>query len=175
MKFFASIVLGLLLLMFASSDVFAQNKKMTIILLRHAEKDLSDGGAENPDPVLSAEGRQRAERLVETIKKYKPRAIYSSNYRRTRTTVTPLADKTVRGYRLPIQLYDHRKLDEFVSRLLASNARTIVVAGHNTTTPALANLLVKQNKYKPLDESEYNKIWIIEIKKGKAKDKVIEY
>jgi phosphohistidine phosphatase SixA len=175
MKFFASIVLGLLLLMFASSDVFAQNKKLTIILLRHAEKDLSDGGAENPDPVLSAEGRQRAERLVETIKKYKPRAIYSSNYRRTRTTVTPLADKTVRGYRLPIQLYDHRKLDEFVSRLLASNARTIVVAGHNTTTPALANLLVKQNKYKPLDESEYNKIWIIEIKKGKAKDKVIEY
>ena len=174
MKIIISFLLALLLLSFAGG-VFAQNKKMTIILLRHAEKDLSDGGAENPDPVLSAEGRQRAERLVEIIKKYKPRAIYSSNFKRTRTTVTPLADKTVRGYRLPIQLYNHRQLDEFVNRLMASNARTIVVAGHNTTTPALANLLIKENKYKALDESEYNKIWIIELKKGKAKYKVIEY
>lgn len=174
MKIIVSLFLGLFLFTFAAGDLFAQNKKLTIILLRHAEKDLSDG-AENPDPVLSAEGKQRAERLVKTIKKYKPRAIYSSNYQRTRATVTPLAEKTIRGYRLQIQLYDHRKLDEFVNRLLASNAKTIVVAGHNTTTPALANLLVKQNKYKALDESEYNKIWIIEIKKGKVKAKVIEY
>jgi broad specificity phosphatase PhoE len=155
----------------ATGDVSAQNKKLTIILLRHAEKDFSDGGAENPDPVLSEEGRQRAERLVETIKKYKPRAIYSSNFKRTRSTVTPLADKTVRGYRLPIQLYNHRNLNEFVERLLASNAKTIVVAGHNTTTPALANLLIKQDKYKPLAETEYDKIWIIEIKKARRKTK----
>ena len=175
MKIFVFLFLSLFLLTFAGSDVFAQNKKMTIILFRHAEKDFSDGGAENPDPVLSAEGRQRAERLIKTIKKYKPRAIYSSNYKRTRATVTPLAEKTVRGYRLPIQLYEHRKLDEFVKLLLASNAKTIVVAGHNTTTPALANLLVKENKYKPLGESEYDKIWIIEIKKGKVKDKIIVY
>lgn len=175
MKIILSFLFALFLLISASGDAFAQDKKLTIILLRHAEKDFSDGGAENPDPVLSAEGRQRAERLVETIKKYKPRAIYSSNFKRTRSTVTPLADKTVRGYRLPIQLYDHRKLDEFVSRLLASNARTIVVAGHNTTTPALANLLIKQDKYKPLAENEYDKIWVIEIKKGKAKDKIIVY
>jgi len=174
MKIFVSLFLGLCLLSFADSDVSAQNKKMTIILLRHAEKDLS-GGAENPDPMLSAEGRERAGRLVKTIKKYKPRAIYSSNYKRTQATVTPLAEKTISGYRLPIQFYDHRKLDEFVNRLLSSNAKTIVVAGHNTTTPALANLLVKQNKYKALDESEYDKIWIIEIKKGKAKDKIIVY
>jgi hypothetical protein len=76
---------------------------------------------------------------------------------------------------LPIQLYNHRNLNEFVERLLASNAKTIVVAGHNTTTPALANLLIKQDKYKPLAETEYDKIWIIEIKKGKAKDKITVY
>jgi 2,3-bisphosphoglycerate-dependent phosphoglycerate mutase len=175
MKIILSFLFALFLLTAASGDVSAQNKKLTIILLRHAEKDLSDGGAENPDPVLSEEGRQRAERLVETIKKYKPRAIYSSNFKRTRSTVTPLADKTVRGYRLPIQLYNHRNLNEFVERLLASNAKTIVVAGHNTTTPALANLLIKQDKYKPLAETEYDKIWIIEIKKGKAKDKITVY
>ena len=175
MKIILSLLFVFFTLLSMSGDVFAQNKKLTIILLRHAEKDLADGGEENPDPVLSAEGRQRAERLVETIRKYKPRAIYSSNFKRTRSTVTPLADRTVRGYRLPIQLYDHRKLNEFVERLLASNARTIVVAGHNTTTPALANLLIKQDKYKPLAETEYDKIWIIEIKKGKAKDVITVY
>ena len=77
MKIILSFLFALFLLTAAGSDVAAQNKKLTIILLRHAEKDFADGGAENPDPVLSAEGQQRAERLVETVKKYKPRAIYS--------------------------------------------------------------------------------------------------
>ena len=175
MNIFASLFLGLFLLSFAADDLLAQNKKLTIILLRHAEKDFSDGGAENPDPVLSAEGQARAQRLFQTIKKYKPDAIYTSSFKRTRSTVTPLAEKIVYPYRRQIQLYDHRKLDEFANRLLNSKARRIVVVGHNTTTPALANLLIKQNKYKALAETEYDKIWIIEIKKGKAKDTVIQY
>lgn len=174
MKILVFLFLGLFLFTFAAGDAFAQNRKMTIILLRHAEKDLSDGG-ENPDPVLSTEGDQRAQRLVQTIQKYKPDAIYSTNFKRTRSTVRPLAQKIRHPYWLQMQLYDHRKLDEFANRLLNSNARTIVVAGHNTTTPALANLLIKENKYRALNESEYDKIWIIEIKKGKAKDKVIVY
>jgi hypothetical protein len=36
-------------------------------------------------------------------------------------------------------------------------------------------LLIKQNKYKSLAETEYDKIWIIKIKKGKSKDEVIVY
>ncbi|MCU1290065.1 MAG: phosphoglycerate mutase [Acidobacteria bacterium] len=173
MKILLSFLLAFFLLAAANQEVFAQNKKLTIILLRHAEKDLSD--AENPDPVLSPEGEARARRLVQTIRKYKPDAIYTSNYKRTRSTVTPLAEKIRYPYKLQMQIYDHRKLDDFAARLLASNKRRIVVVGHNTTTPALANLLTKQNKYKALDESEYDKIWIIEIKKGKAKDKITVY
>jgi phosphohistidine phosphatase SixA len=158
-----------------ASDVFAQKREMTIILLRHAEKDLSTG-ADDPDPVLSADGMKRAERLVEVAGKYKPRRFFTSNFRRTRLTLTPLAERSLKGYRLPIERYDHRKLDEFLNQILASNAKTVIVAGHNTTTPALANLLIKENKYKPLAESEYNKIWIIKIKKGKIKEeRVIEY
>jgi phosphohistidine phosphatase SixA len=173
MKIFISLCLGLFLLMFAADDVFAQKKEITIILLRHAEKDLSDD-LNDPDPLLSAQGQERARRLVETIKKYKPEAIYSSNFKRTRATVTPLAERKTR-YRTMIQVYDHRKLDELVGRMLASGARSIVVAGHNSTTPALANLLLKDNKYKPLAETEYDKIWIIKIKKGKIRHEVISY
>jgi 2,3-bisphosphoglycerate-dependent phosphoglycerate mutase len=173
-KIFVSLF-AVLFLFACSAAVSAQKKEMTIILLRHAEKDLSTG-AEDPDPLLSTDGMKRAERLVEVVGKYKPRRFFTSGFRRTRLTLTPLAERSLKGYRLPIERYDHRKLDELMSQILASNARTVIVAGHNTTTPALANLLVKENKYKPLAESEYNKIWIIKIKKGKIKTaEVVEY
>jgi 2,3-bisphosphoglycerate-dependent phosphoglycerate mutase len=174
MKILVSLFLGLFLFTFAAGDVFAQKKEITIILLRHAEKDLSDE-LNDPDPELSAAGKERAERLVRTIKKYKPQAIYSSNFKRTRYTVTPLAERINPRYRTMIQIYDHRNLDELAKRLMASGVKSIVVAGHNSTTPALANLLIKQNKYKSLAETEYDKIWIIKIKKGKTKDEVIVY
>lgn len=174
MKIFVALFLGLFLFTFFVNDLFAQKKEITVILLRHAEKDLSDE-LNDPDPELSAPGKERAQRLVETIRKYKPQAIYSSNFKRTRATVTPLADRINSRYRTMIQIYDPKKLDELVNRLMESGVRSIVVAGHNSTTPALANLLIKQNKYKSLAETEYDKIWIIKIKKGKIRDAVILY
>jgi broad specificity phosphatase PhoE len=173
MKIIVSFLLGLFLFAIAGTgtDLFAQNKKMTIILLRHAEKDASIG-ADKTDPDLSPEGKLRAERLVKVIKKYKPGAVYSSNFKRTKLTGTPVAEKR----KLQIQTYDHKNLDALLSQLMTSKVKRVVVVGHNTTTPALANLLIKQDKYKPLDESQYNKIWIIKIKKGKIlEEKVIEY
>jgi 2,3-bisphosphoglycerate-dependent phosphoglycerate mutase len=174
MKILVFLFLSFFLFTFSAADVFAQDREITVILLRHAEKDLSLD-PDDPDPELSAAGKARAEKLVETVRKYKPEAIYSSMFKRTINTVTPLAEQTNPKYRTMIQFYDHRNLSELVNRMMASGARSIVVAGHNSTTPALANLLVKENKYKPLAESEYDKIWIIKIKKGKAKDEVIVY
>jgi 2,3-bisphosphoglycerate-dependent phosphoglycerate mutase len=171
MKIVVSFLLGLFLFTLTATNLFAQNKKMTIILLRHAEKDVSIG-ADKTDPDLSAEGKLRAERLVKEIKKYKPGAVYSSNFKRTKLTAAPVAEKR----KLQVQTYDHKNLDTLVNQLMTSKIKRIVVVGHNTTTPALANLLIKQEKYKALDESEYSKIWIIKIKKGKViEEKVIEY
>lgn len=174
MKNILSLFLGLFLFTIFAADLIAQDREVTIILLRHAEKDLSND-VNDPDPELSKEGKERAARFVQTIKRYKPEAIYSSGFKRTRATVTPLAEQIDSRYRTMIQLYDHRKLDELVNRMMASGIRSIVVAGHNSTTPALANLLIKQDKYKSLAESEYDKIWIIKIKRGKARDELIVY
>jgi 2,3-bisphosphoglycerate-dependent phosphoglycerate mutase len=167
------IILLLVLILFTTS-IFAQNRDLTIILLRHAEKDISKG-ADKIDPDLTAQGRERAERLVETIKKYKPTQIFSSNFKRTRFTVTPLAEKINPRYRLQIQIYDSYELEDFAAQLLKIQRGTIVVAGHNSTTPMLANLLLKKDKYGALAETEYNKIWIIKIKSNKIRDMVIEY
>ena len=168
-----------LLLSQASINLFAQSGEITFILLRHAEKDASPN-ANKADVELSAEGRQRALRLVKTVKGYKPDRIFSSVFKRTRDTVTPLAQSINPDYRLQIQFYDHTEIEELAEQLLKLDAKTVVVAGHNTTTPELANLLIKQNKYKHLAETEYDKIWIIKIKRNKNKpnqveDKVIQY
>ncbi len=179
MKIVFSFLLSLFVLTFAVGDVSAQNRKLTVILLRHAEKDISSGASKS-DPDLTAEGRQRAERLVETIKKYKPDLIYSTRYKRAKATVLPLAETLDSRYRIPIRTYNFDKLEEFADEILKSKARTVVVVGHNTTTPEMANLLIKQDKYKALDDAEYDKMWIIEITRNKRKPhkirgKVIKY
>jgi 2,3-bisphosphoglycerate-dependent phosphoglycerate mutase len=152
--------------------ICAQN--MTIILVRHAEKD-SSPTMNRFDPDLAPEGRQRALKLFETVKNYKPQRIFSTNLRRTRFTVDPLATNLNEKFRIYVEAYNPGELEAFVGQLLKLNAKTILVVGHSNTTPQLANLLIKQEKYKDLGDGVYNKIYIIRIKGKKVTDEVIEY
>lgn len=175
MKTIAFLFFGLLFFASANVNLYAQYRKLTVILLRHAEKDISEE-ADTANPELSAEGQLRAEKLVGIINKYQPDAIYSTDYIRTRATVRPLARKR----RMLTQIYDPRKLNEMNALILSGKIKRLVVVGHNNTTPALANLLVKEEKYKKLAETEYDKIWILKIrtykrKPAKVKDKIIQY
>ena len=150
------------------SSALAQNGKKTIILVRHAEK----ADATSVDPELAPEGRQRAERLVQVIKKYKPGAVYSTNFKRTRDTVTPMAQRR----KLQVQVYDHRKPAEIVDTIMKSKTKRFLVAGHSNSIPGLANLIGKMDMFKNLDESEYGVIWIIRLKGGQIKNvKILHY
>jgi phosphohistidine phosphatase SixA len=171
MKFYFLLVA--LLFVFLNANLVAQSRDITIILLRHAEKDTS-AGADRRDPNLTEAGRARAERLVKVVKKYQPDLVYSTFYKRAKQTAAPVAETLYDEYRLPVRQYNFDELEKFADELLNSNARAIVVVGHNTTTPELANLLIKQEKY------EHHKIWIIKIKRNKTKpnrirEKVIRY
>jgi phosphohistidine phosphatase SixA len=175
MKIIATVFFSLFLLLSFSHNALAQHKKLTIILLRHAEKDISPN-ADKVNPDLTPEGKQRAQNLVKKINKYKPTVIYSSDYIRTKMTVAPLAEKR----KLTVQIYDPRKLDDLAALITEGKFKSVVVVGHNNTTPALANLLIRQEKYQTLAETEYSKIWIIKIKKNdnkpnKIEEEVIEY
>jgi len=175
MKIIISLFIGFVLFTFAGGNVYAQHRNLTIILLRHAEKDASPN-ADKVNPELSADGKMRAQKLVKVIKKYKPDAIYSSDFIRTRNTVQPLAEKR----KLTVQIYNHRNLKELADLIMSGKIKRLVVVGHNTTTPALVNMLIGQEKYKALAESEYDKIFVVKIKKkktepNKIKEKVITY
>lgn len=153
-----------LLIASAESDVYAQYKKLTVILLRHAEKDVSET-ADSMNPELSAAGKARAEKLIGVIEKYQPDAIYSTQYIRTRETARPLARKR----REMIQLYSERNLEQMRDLILSGKIKRLVVVGHNNTTPALVNLLLKEDKYKKLGDNEYDKIFILKIRRYKRK------
>jgi len=145
----------------------ARAQTSTYILLRHAEKDTM-----KIDPPLTREGEQRSHRLVEVLKAYTPDAIYSTNFARTKATVTPLSKK----FNKDILIYDPRNLPAMAELLLAEKGKTIIVAGHSNTTPALVNLLIKANTYQNLDESVYNQLWIVTVTEdGKAVAKVVTY
>lgn len=163
MKIFFSLFLGLLFFASASENLFAQYRKLTVILLRHAEKDLTEPDA--PNPALSAKGEARAEKLIGIVSKYQPDVIFSSDYIRTRSTVRPLARKN----RAMTLIYDPRNLKQMREIILSGKYKRIVVVGHNNTTPALVNMLLNQEKYKPLAETEYDKIWVVKIKRNKNK------
>lgn len=146
------------LCLFTSGTVVAQKK--IIVLVRHSEKDTSV--ANNPDPDLSAEGRERAQRLVKLVNKYRTSEIFSTNYKRTRQTAEPLAKKRKKE----IQTYDPAKAAEMVTQMLNSKTGRYFVVGHSNTIPALANLLAKREVFRNLLETEYGVFWVIRMNKG---------
>ena len=139
-----------------SISVVAQMK--TILLIRHAEK----ADSTSADPELSAAGRARALRLVNTIGKYKPGAFYSTDFKRTRDTLAPLAGKRKKQ----VQIYDAKNPEKLFDEMMQSRTKRFVVAGHSNTIPGLANLMTKKELFKNLDDSEYGAIWVIRIKNG---------
>tara|TARA_R110000796_G_scaffold252627_1_gene388996 strand:- start:82193 stop:82696 length:504 start_codon:yes stop_codon:yes gene_type:complete len=140
----------------------------TFILVRHAEK-----GTDDPrNPSLNAEGKLRAEKLLNMLSDVEIGAIYSSPYKRTKETVTPLSAKLG----LEIQEYNPSK-NSFADEALKSyQGKTVLVSGHSNTVPGLANYILGEEKFKQLDESEYGKIFILTVDAiGKAKVMVLNY
>ena len=148
-----------------SFSAIAQTK--TIILVRHAEKVDS-----SQDPELSAEGKQRAERLARILKRYRPGAIYSTDFKRTRDTAAPISARR----KLQVQTYDAKKPNELIDAIMKSRTKRFVIVGHSNTVPGLANLLGKKELFKNLDDSEYGAIWIVRIKDGQVrKTEIVPY
>src|SRR5262245_47599631 len=102
-------LLVVLLALLGAASASAQDK--LIVLVRHAEKVDASADAE-----LSSEGKERAQRLVKKIGKYRPNEIYSTDFKRTRDTVRPIATKR----HVQIQLYDPRKPQELADKILKS-------------------------------------------------------
>ena len=134
--------------------------KTTIILLRHAGRDIYSGEADDP---LTWEGKRRAQLLPEVIGDMGVSAIYCTNLRRNRDTAQPLADHL--GLKLNLvsqsRLYDYKKLSrDLLNKFLTEHAGEVVVW--------VGNIRNVEEMYKLLDgtgspPTEYGDVFIVVV------------
>ncbi len=108
----------------------------TVILVRHAEKEAAP---QDPrDPGLSAAGAERARELARLLGASAAEHLFSSELRRTRDTLAPLAQ----ALSLPVETVPAARPAELLARLDALAPGSVaVVCGHSNTLPRLAELL----------------------------------
>ncbi len=133
----------------------------TIYLVRHAEKDLTPGLA---DPPLTPAGEVRAQQLSRLLAKRHPDALFTTDTRRTRATLAPLAQATGRT----LEVYDAKNQAALATRLSQEfGGKKVVVVGHsNTLLPLLTALGVAPLPGEIRDE-EYNYLFKVKLRKGR--------
>jgi broad specificity phosphatase PhoE len=139
---------------------FESQATTTIIFVRHAEK------AETPpdDPELSEKGKGRVaeltRQLVDADVVAGVDAIYSTPYKRTIETARPLAE----ALNLPINRYDPDDNEAVLEKILKEHkGKIILVVGHSDTIPGLIADLGASKKVPPIDDMEYDNIYVISI------------
>ena len=139
---------------------FESQATTTIIFVRHAEKELSQG----EDPSLSEAGQRRVaeltRQLVDADVVAGIDAIYSTPFKRTQETVRPLADELD----LPINNYEATDTEDVLAAILKKHkGKIILVAGHSNTVPVLIANLGASKKVPAINENEYDNIYVISI------------
>lgn len=167
---FIILIIGIILL--SGSAVTAQSK--TIVLVRHAEKDVS-ATASKTDPDLTEAGRRRAERLFDLVKSFEPEQIFSTPFKRTFQTALPTADRLVPNYRVQVQFYDYSRLDAFVDKIKKLKAKSVLIVGHHLMNEELANLFIGEKVYQPFGDADFGKAFVIKINGKRIEHRVIEY
>lgn len=126
----------------------------TYILIRHAEKDLSD--PKNPDPDLTGAGVERAVKWEKILSHIDFDAVYSTDFTRTRKTAMPIAERE----NLPLIIYAHKDLD-YSKFIKETQGKTVLIVGHSNSTPAFVNRLMGKETFEEIDESQYGYLFIV--------------
>ncbi len=129
-----------------------------VYLVRHAEPEVPAMGATSSNPGLNMAGRERAHALVHVLEQAGITQVLSTDFNRTRQTVTPLAE----ALGLQVEVYDPHALEALAERLKHTPGR-YVVAGHSNTTPQLVALLGGEPG-EPINENyEFDRLYQVVI------------
>ncbi len=151
----------------AASELLAQTpvqQPLTVILIRHAEKEVVP--PENKDPNLSLAGQARSQELARMFGGAGVTSIYATQYKRTQQTVKPLADKLG----LTSAVVEAQKTPDLVKQIRASKPGEVVfLAGHNNSVPEIIAALGGP-KMPIIPETEYDNLFILTVQgDGSAK------
>jgi broad specificity phosphatase PhoE len=139
---------------------FESQATTTIIFVRHAEKKLDAGD----NPGLSAAGHRRAAELTRQLVDADVVAgideIYATPFRRVQETARPLAE----ALNLSVNAYDAADTETVLETILRNHkGKIVLVIGHSDTLPELIANLGASKDVPPIDEFEYDNVYIISI------------
>jgi broad specificity phosphatase PhoE len=133
----------------------------TYYLIRHAEKDRTNPEDENPK--LEEAGLLRAQKWVEIFSEVSLDAVYSSDFKRTMQTATPIAE----GKNIKITTYDPHGIYETDFKEV-TKGKNILVVGHSNTIPKLVNYLIEEEKYADIEDSVDGNLYIVTVHGNKT-------
>ncbi len=157
-------LLCLALTLFIIDAVMAQRpslKNHNFYIVRHAEKDTGS------NPAISKKGMIRAGDLYRELKDKKIDVIFISQYRRTGMTADSL-----RIYKnIDTVYYTADTTGESLFKKINSfgKAKNILIIGHSNTLPAIIRKAgVKNFMLKQIPDDEYDNLFIVKQKNGRA-------
>ncbi|MBC5862714.1 histidine phosphatase family protein [Flavobacterium sp. K77] len=143
----------ILFLLMAWQLSFSQQKSTTYYFIRHAEKVDN-----SKDPNLSELGMQRAQKWKAIFESIDFDQIYSTNYKRTQQTATPIATAD----KIEIQLYDPQKIDLKAFKKITLG-RKVLIVGHSNTTPDFVNKIINQQVFNDIEDTTFGNLYIVTI------------
>ncbi len=153
-------VLGLGFAIFAAW-VWATASSTTVIVIRHAEKDLNVSAT---DPPLTAAGQARAALLAQMFDDAKSighvDAIYVSTALRNKLTAAPLAERL--GIPATVVSADDPK--GLARRVLREHAGgRVLIVGHSDTVPEIVATLSGNSVIAEIGDEEYGTMYIVTV------------
>jgi phosphohistidine phosphatase SixA len=155
------LAMGVLAALVASFVYWHSTTTTTIVLVRHAEKEL---GAISDAP-LSPEGEQRADRLAQMFGDAEPfgriQRIYVTNTRRTQQTALRLSQRL--GINTEV-LDAKTAAADLAQRVLGENrgGRALIV-GHSNTVPDIVKELTGDKNVPPIGEDEFGTLYVVTV------------
>lgn len=148
-------------------------KPTTVFLVRHAEK----ADAPPEDPPLSDAGRARSQELARLLGPAGVRAVYTSQFLRTRQTAEPLAAQlglTAAPVALRMSASNPRAVSEesiaeIVRKIHEQAGGAVLVVGHSNTIPEVIRAL-GGDAVPRIDERRFDDLFVVTAyARGKAK------
>jgi len=176
MKRRSAILFTLVILFCQTALAQGEFKPTTVILVRHAEKE----DEPKQDPPLKKEGVARSEELARILSVAGIKAIYTSQFIRTKQTAEPLTAKigvdatvlTIKPNPSNLRLIAEESTAELVSRILQRPGDTALVIGHSNWIPDVIKML-GGDVVPTIDEKKFDDLFIVTVY-GKGKAKVVQ-
>ena len=154
-------------------------KATTVFLVRHAEK----ADAPREDPPLLETGTARAQLLARILGKSGIKAIYTSQYLRTKATAEPLAKQlgiasvviSLKTSAANPRQVTAESIQEIADKIYQRPGENALVIGHSNSVPDVIKAL-GGDSIPTIDEKEFDDLFVVTVyAKGKARVTHLKY